>query len=132
MKSDGVSPDRGKRAEAAAPETSERGERLSYYFVKGILVNLSNPKSTSPTRSRSSTSRASLPRSSPADASALLRLAAILIVVGESVIWHSLLAFLFSRNEPRRLYARLGGWIERTVGGIFVLIGARLLWAAMR
>jgi threonine/homoserine/homoserine lactone efflux protein len=50
----------------------------------------------------------------------------------EAATWHSLLAFLFSRKRPRRLYARLGAWIERTVGGIFVLLGARLLWDATR
>jgi threonine/homoserine/homoserine lactone efflux protein len=68
----------------------------------------------------------------PADASPTMRVAAVAIVVVESAAWHSLLALLFSRRQPRRLYARVGARIERAVGGVFVLFGARLLWAAGR
>ena len=109
--------------EADAPDSADREERLGGFFVKGILVNLSNPKSLV---YFTSVFTALL----PADASPGIRLAAVAIVVGESATWHSLLAVLFSRTQPRRLYARFGRWIERTVGGIFVLLGARLLWTA--
>jgi threonine efflux protein len=111
--------------EAAPTETTVQGERLGRYYVKGILVNLSNPKSLV---YFTSVFTALI----PADASPALRVGAVAIVVAEAATWHSLLALLFSRNEPRRLYAQLGAWIERTVGGIFVLLGARLLWGASR
>jgi threonine/homoserine/homoserine lactone efflux protein len=94
-------------------------------FVKGMVVNLSNPKSLV---YFTSVFTALI----PADAPPTIRLAAVVIVVGESATWHSLLALLFSRNRLRRLYARLGAWIERGVGGIFVVFGARLLWTASR
>jgi len=108
-----------------ASELADRKERLGGFYVKGILVNLSNPKSLV---YFTSVFTALI----PADASPAIRLAAVAIVVAEAAAWHSLLALLFSRTRPRRLYARLGAGIERTVGGIFVLLGARLLWTASR
>jgi threonine efflux protein len=111
--------------EAATPETPDHRGRLGHFYVRGILVNLSNPKSLV---YFTSVFTALI----PADASPAIRLAAVVIVVGESAGWHSLLALLFSKNQPRRLYARLGAWIDRTVGGIFVLLGARLLSTATR
>jgi threonine efflux protein len=111
--------------EAASAETTHQGERLGRFFVKGMLVNLSNPKSLV---YFTSVFTALI----PSDASAAIRVAAVVIVVAEAATWHSLLALLFSRKYPRRLYARLGMWIERAVGGIFVLLGARLLWGAAR
>jgi len=69
-----------------------------------MVVNLSNPKSLV---YFTSVFTALI----PADAPPTIRLAAVVIVVGESATWHSLLALLFSRNRLRRLYARLGAWI---------------------
>jgi threonine efflux protein len=111
--------------EAVPTQTADQGERLGRFFVKGILVNLSNPKSLV---YFTSVFTALI----PADASPALRAAAVVIVVAEAATWHSLLALLFSRKYPRRLYAQLGAWIERTVGGIFLLLGVRLLWGAAR
>jgi threonine efflux protein len=98
---------------------------LGRLFVRGIFVNLSNPKSLI---YFTSVFTALI----PADASPAVRLGAVVIVVGESVGWHSLLAILFSRGHARRLYAHLGEWIDRTVGGFFVFVGASLLWTATR
>ena len=92
---------------------------------RGILVNLSNPKSLV---YFTSVFTALI----PAEASLATRLAAVAIVVAESATWHSLLAFLFSRDQPHRIYARLGGCIERAVGGFFIFVAARLLWTAAR
>jgi threonine/homoserine/homoserine lactone efflux protein len=114
-----------REAAATAGESRVSGGSLGRFFGKGILVNLSNPKSLV---YYTSVFTALI----PADASPAIRLAAVVIVVGESVTWHSLLALLFSRERPRRLDARLGARIERSVGGIFVFFGARLLWAATR
>jgi threonine efflux protein len=108
---------------AAEPEGSPG--RRGHFFLKGVVVNLSNPKSLV---YYTSVFTALL----PGDASPAVRLAAVAIVVGESVSWHTLLAVLFSRRRARRVYARLGAWAGRTVGGMFVLVGGRLLWAAAR
>jgi threonine/homoserine/homoserine lactone efflux protein len=94
-------------------------------LLKGMVVNFSNPKSLVYFTSVFTTLI-------PAGASPAVRVAAVAIVVGESISWHLLLAVLFSRGGPRRLYAGLGARIERTVGGVFVLFGGRLLWAATR
>ena len=111
--------------EPATLERADDAERLGRFYVKGIVVNLSNPKSLV---YFTSVFTALI----PVGASPAIRVAAVVIVVAESAIWHLLLALLFSRNQPRRAYARLGTWIERTVGGLFILLGARLLWAANR
>jgi threonine efflux protein len=110
---------------AVRAETADPREGLGRFFVKGVVVNLSNPKSLVYYTSVFMTLL-------PAGATPAVRVAAVAIVVGESVGWHSLLALLLSRKRPRRLYARLGGVVERTVGGAFVAIGGRLLWAATR
>jgi threonine efflux protein len=111
--------------EAATVKTASGSRRLGHFYTRGILINLSNPKSLV---YFTSVFTALI----PADASPAIRLGAVVIVVGESAAWHSLLALLFSRTRPRRLYACLGALIDRTVGGLFVLLGARLLWAAVR
>jgi threonine efflux protein len=109
----------------ATPEIPDDRRRLGRSYVKGVLVNLSNPKSLVYFTSI-------FTALVPADASPAIRIAAVVIVFAESVSWHSFLALLFSRKHPRRVYARLGAWIDRTVGGIFVLVGARLLSTATR
>jgi threonine/homoserine/homoserine lactone efflux protein len=112
------------RPEVAASHTAANGQRLGRFFVRGVLVNLSNPKSLV---YFTSVFTALI----PAGASPALRLAAVAVVVGESATWHLLLALFFSRDRPRRLYARLGARLERAVGGIFVTVGARLLWTGL-
>jgi threonine efflux protein len=109
----------------ATPDTPDTHGRLGRFYVRGILVNLSNPKSLVYFTSVFTVVI-------PAGASPAVRLAAVGIVFAESVSWHSLLALLFSRKQPRRLYARLGAWLDRAVGSVFVLIGARLLSSATR
>jgi threonine efflux protein len=111
--------------EVGAPDATESRTGLSRFFVKGIVVNLSNPKSLV---YYTSVFTALI----PSDASPAVRLAAVAIVVGESVSWHSLLAVVFSQRQPRQVYARMSAWIGRSVGGMFVGLGGRLLWAATR
>jgi threonine/homoserine/homoserine lactone efflux protein len=109
----------------AAREAPDVHESLGHFYVRGIVVNLSNPKSLVYFTSIFTVLV-------PGDASPAIRIAAVVIVVAESASWHSLLALLFSLKQPRRLYARFGAWIDRAVGGIFVLVAARLLSTATR
>jgi threonine efflux protein len=85
---------------AATPQAPGGHRRLAHFYVRGIVVNLSNHKSLVYFTSVFAVLV-------PADASPAIRLAAVLIVFAESASWHSLLALLFSRKQPRRLYARL-------------------------
>jgi threonine/homoserine/homoserine lactone efflux protein len=104
---------------ATSHEIDDCPARLGRCYARGIFVNLSNPKSLVYFTSVFTVLV-------PGDASPAVRVAAVAIVFAESLSWHSLLAVVFSHRAPRRLHARAGRWVDRTVGGIFVLVGARL------
>jgi threonine efflux protein len=111
--------------DAATADISGPGGRVGQLYARGIVINLSNPKSFVYFTSIFTVLV-------PADASPAIRLAAVLVVFTESLGWHSLLAVVFSRNQPRKLYVRAAAWIDRAVGGMFLLVGARLFWLAGR
>jgi RhtB (resistance to homoserine/threonine) family protein len=89
-------------------------------FVRGLLTNLTNPKSlayfgsvfvlfTGP--------------QTPLEVKA----AAIGIVLVDTVLCYGAVALLFSRRSMQRLYARLERPIDRLAGAVMILFGGRLL-----
>jgi threonine/homoserine/homoserine lactone efflux protein len=41
--------------------------------------------------------------------------------------WYSLVAFLFSANQPRRAYLRSKRWVDRAAGTMMGLLGLKLV-----
>jgi threonine/homoserine/homoserine lactone efflux protein len=59
---------------------------------------------------------------------AILRWAALLIVLGNESIWFGSLAMAFGRPPVRRIYARAKASLERFFGLILLSFGGKLLW----
>jgi threonine efflux protein len=97
-----------------APEGSLRGA-----YVRGLLTNLTNPKSA--VYFGSVFTLFVGPRTP-----AWVQLAAVAIVVFDTVLWYATVAALFSREPVRRLYAAARRPIDRAAGAVMVGFGARL------
>jgi threonine/homoserine/homoserine lactone efflux protein len=62
----------------------------------------------------------------PRDAPIWFIAAAIAIVVGQTALWYSFVAFFISTPVARKGYARLGRWLDVIAGTIMVALGLRL------
>jgi threonine/homoserine/homoserine lactone efflux protein len=60
-----------------------------------------------------------------------VRVAALAIVAVNETLWYILVALLFSAAPVQRAYRRVRGWVERIMGTVMLLFGARLILAAV-
>jgi threonine efflux protein len=97
---------------AAAPARSSP-------FRAGLLTTLSNPKS-----GIFWTSVFAL--AVPPDAPAAFYLAAVAVVMAQTVAWYGLVAVVFASAPSRRVYARVSRWLEAIAGAALVAFGLRL------
>jgi threonine/homoserine/homoserine lactone efflux protein len=118
--------DRNIPANAVADVDSENMEsevdsRRSTNFRRGLLTNLTNPKSFA---FWTSVAVVSL------DPNALLstRLLAVLMVATMALVWHIALAFLFSTPPAQRAYLRAKPILSLATGVVMGAFGTRLLW----
>lgn len=91
-------------------------------YTRGLLVNLSNPKTAV---FFTSLFAVSIDPQSPAWFKALV----VCLVVSVSLAWYSSVACLMSTRPFARLMERGQKWIERAAGGLFVLLGLKLALA---
>lgn len=100
---------------------TEADKRQTTYFRRGLLTNLTNPKSFA---FWSSVAVVSL------DPDALLstRLLAVFMVASMAVIWHFALAFVFSTPPAQRAYLRAKPALSLVTGVVMGAFGMRLLW----
>jgi threonine/homoserine/homoserine lactone efflux protein len=45
-----------------------------------------------------------------------------------SLTWFSLVAVMFSYTYVQKMFQKLGPWLDRTAGGILILLGLKILW----
>ena len=110
---------------AQAPATSiERAAPLRIVFWQGFLTNVLNPKVAL-------FFLAFLPQFIRTDApSKPLAFAALGLVFNlNSAIWNLAVAALAARLAATRPYARARLWLQRAIGGLFILLGLRLALA---
>ncbi|WP_395689706.1 LysE family translocator [Aestuariivirga sp.] len=108
---------------AAEPLRIEDGaERLSNTFLKGFLVQISNPKVAV---FFGSIFIAMLPAQVPL----WMSLALIAIVSFNELWWFSAVALFFAAPPVRRVYLRAKPWIDRVTGLFLGALGLRLLWS---
>ncbi len=100
---------------------SEASSRQSTFFRRGLLTNLTNPKSFA---FWTSVAVVSL------DPNALLstRLLAVLMVATMALVWHVALAFVFSTPPAQRAYLRAKPILSLVTGVVMGAFGTRLLW----
>ncbi|OFX02183.1 MAG: hypothetical protein A3D94_16430 [Alphaproteobacteria bacterium RIFCSPHIGHO2_12_FULL_66_14] len=111
-------------AGAPLPEADPTAVRAGAWqgFVKALLLQLSNPKVMV---FMGSIFISLLPAQPPSwmDATVLA------IVAFNEFTWFALLALLFSGGVVRAFYRRTKRWLDRVMGGVLGLLGARLLVA---
>jgi RhtB (resistance to homoserine/threonine) family protein len=89
-------------------------------YARGLLTNLTNPKSAV---YFGSVFTLFMGPNTPA----WVQVAAIGIVVFDTVLWYGTVAALFSRESVRRLYAAVRRPVDRAAGAVMVVFGARLV-----
>lgn len=94
-------------------------------FRLGFLTNITNPKSA---LFFGSVFAASF----PATPSPALQGAAVAMIVANALCWHTLLAYLFSRERVRLAYARTRGTADRIASVAVGALGLGLLAASLR
>ena len=106
---------------ASAAVKSELDGRQSAYFRRGLLTNLTNPKSFAFWTSLAVVSL---------DPNALLatRLLTVFMVAMMAVVWHIALAFVFSTPPAQRAYLRAKPMLSLVTGVVMGAFGTRLLW----
>ena len=110
-------------ATAAAPVRIDRPKQSDVRaFRVGLLTNLTNPKAL---MFFGSIFAALLPTALPLP----IKLAAIVIVAVNSLVWHVALACFFSARSTQSVYVRIKPWLDRAAAVLLVCLGLRLLFA---
>lgn len=107
----------GARDGAAAHVSQRAAARL--WWWRGLATNLSNPKAAVFYLSIFATLI-------PAGASLSTRVAAVVAIGVNSLVWHELLAVGLSSPRPRALYQRARPWINAVAGALMVGFGVAL------
>jgi RhtB (resistance to homoserine/threonine) family protein len=98
---------------------------LGAAYIRGLLTNLSNPKSVVYFGSIFTLfMRPATP--------AWLKLIAVGIVLFDTVLWYGSVALLFSSNTVQRFYIRLQRPVNRVTGALMFGFGARLMLVSDR
>ena len=103
---------------AFTPAGGEKGQRT--YFRKGLLTNLTNPKSLA---FWTSVAVVSL----DPNAALATRISAVMMVGVMGLVWHIGLAYLFSTPPAQRAYLRAKPVLSLITGAVMGVFGARLL-----
>ncbi len=95
--------------------------RASSGFRRGLLVNMTNPKSAT---YYASVFAAFLTPDMPVWVLVVL----VAAIAGMSLVWHAVLAVGFSTDRVRAGYIAASTLIDRLCGAVLIALGLRLLW----
>ncbi len=115
----------GWRASGQAPRPCSDGvSRAARSFVEGVrlgtIVNLSNPKAIAFFVGLYAVAV-------PPDASVETRMAVLVGGAALELSWYTVVSGILSQGPFRRIYQAGAKWIERTLGTVLILFGARLV-----
>ncbi len=119
----GVQTWRGAGDPPPSPGPSPADTGLLRDYRRGLLTNLTNPKAAVFFGSI-------LAPTLDAQVSDAVRIAAVLLIALNALWWHCLLAVVFSHPGVQRRYGRVKPVVDRVVGALLGLLGARLALAA--
>ncbi|WP_102505223.1 LysE family translocator [Salinivibrio kushneri] len=104
--------------------TQERGNELyQKWFVRGVVLNSSNPKTVVAWMAALSVGMGS-------SSDGLFLVAAVLTCMLVGFLVNGMYSLLFSINGVMNVYQKVAHWVERVVSGIFALAGLGLLRSA--
>ncbi len=106
--------------------SEESGSALTKAFFRGLVVNLSNPKSVLFFASIFSTTLAS------AEVDSGLLFSAVLLLFVNGLLWHLLLAFAFSHPKIRYVFMKFEAFFSKIAGALFGALGGALLINSVR
>ena len=109
------------QVEAAAAGQAAKGRWRA--FALGLATQVSNPKTAVV---YASVFAAFLPQSFTLQFGAAVLALVLIIETG----WYALVALGLSSERPRRAYLRCKRWVDRTAGGVMVLLGLKLVSSA--
>ena len=89
------------------------------YYKLGLLTNLTNPKTAAFVTSLFAAVM-------PADAPYSFAFITVPLMALISIVWYTLIAYIFSIDHFRAVYSRARRWIDRVAGVIFIGFGIRL------
>lgn len=89
-------------------------------FIRGFLTNLSNPKAVIYFGSVFSLFVGN-------DVSAGARWGLFILIIGETFVWFSIVAYVFALPAMRHGYQRLSRWIDGLAGALFTGFGIHLI-----
>ena len=119
----GVQTWRGAGTPPLARSVARRTTGLLRDYRRGLLTNLTNPKAAVFFGSI-------LAPALDAEVSDAVRVAAVLLIALNALWWHCLLAVVFSLPGVQRGYGRVKPVVDRVVGALLALLGARLALGA--
>ena len=106
----------------AGPDNSqENSQSLFWNWWKGLMTNLSNPKTA---MFITSLFASVLPKEPTISVGMLI----VTLMVVISLIWYSFVVFIFSSKKFGDCYKRIQKWVEGFAGIIFVAFGAKLVF----
>lgn len=108
--------------EAGVPPAGIATENLAAYYRRGLLTNLTNPKSLA---FWTSVAVVSL----DPGATLATRLAAVAMVGCMGLVYHLSLAWLFSTAPAQQAYLRARPVLAMITGAVMTVFGGRLLWS---
>ncbi|EFW12513.1 putative threonine efflux system [Serratia symbiotica str. Tucson] len=112
---------RSARAQNMQPAPEAQVPMAGRSFLRGLLTNLSNPKSLIYFGSVFSMFVGD-------NIGTGMRWGLFLMIVTETVVWFSLVAMIFSLPAMRRSYQRLAKWIDRLASVLFIGFGLHLIF----
>ena len=103
----------------AAGDGAAPAATIAAPFRRGLLTNLSNPKSGV---FWTSVFAVAVPSGAPVGFYA----AAVALILAQTVLWYGLVALVFASGPARRLYRRAGKWLEAAAGLAMIGFGIKL------
>jgi len=109
------------RAPTGVCERHSKQQKLFNNWQTGFLTNLSNPKTA---MFVTSIFASALPK----EPSLFLGMLSVALMMSISLLWYSVVVFLFSSKKISSHYGRAQNWIQGFAGAAFIVFGSKLIF----
>ena len=109
------------RPNTGIDESQCRQQKLFTDWQKGLITNLLNPKTA---MFVTSIFASALPK----EPSLLIGMLSVTLMASISLLWYSVIVFLFSSKKISSHYGRTQNWIQGFAGAAFIAFGTKLIF----